>query len=223
MYEELIRRLREEPLDSNKAALPIMDLCVDAATAIENLSHRLDMAQGERDAVTRRMIELEKDVCRLKSLLSAYEDTGLEPQDIISAVDMSKIACALHELNAYKDLGPIDHIRDLLQAEQEGRLVVLLCKDSDKLYVVGEKRIIRCDICETYLDDKKGPEYLVSFDCDSDCDGCPFNNWSQDYSGEWSCDGEYGDGRILGSDFGKTVFLTSEEAEAALAKKGGDV
>ena len=27
--------------------------------------------------------------------LAAYEDTGLEPQDIISAVDMSKIACAL--------------------------------------------------------------------------------------------------------------------------------
>ena len=47
MYEELIRRLREEPLDSNKAALPIMDLCIDAAAAIENLSHRLDMAQGE--------------------------------------------------------------------------------------------------------------------------------------------------------------------------------
>lgn len=38
MYEELIRRLREEPLDSNKASLPIMDLCIDAATAIENLS-----------------------------------------------------------------------------------------------------------------------------------------------------------------------------------------
>ena len=57
--------------------------------------------------------------------LAAYEDTGLEPQDIISAVDMSKIACALHELNAYKDLGPIDHLRDLLQAKQDGRLVVL--------------------------------------------------------------------------------------------------
>ena len=82
MYEELIRRLREEPLDSNKAALPIMDLCIDAATAIENLSHRLDMAQGERDAVTRHMIELEQDVCRLKSRLAAYEDTGLEPEEI---------------------------------------------------------------------------------------------------------------------------------------------
>ena len=57
--------------------------------------------------------------------LADYEDTGLEPQDIISAVDMAKIACALHELNAYKDLGPIDHIRDLLQAEQDGRLVEL--------------------------------------------------------------------------------------------------
>lgn len=66
MYEELIRRLREEPLNSNKAALPIMDLCIDAATAIENLSHRLDMAQGERDAVTRHMIELEQEVGRLR-------------------------------------------------------------------------------------------------------------------------------------------------------------
>ena len=60
--------------------------------------------------------------------LAAYEDSGLEPQDIISAVDMAKIACALHELNAYKDLGPIDHIRDLIKAEQDGRLVVLPCK-----------------------------------------------------------------------------------------------
>ena len=70
--------------------------------------------------------------------LAAYEDTGLEPEeierivdaglepkDIISAVDMAKIACALHELNAYKDLGPIDHIRDLIKAEQDGRLVEL--------------------------------------------------------------------------------------------------
>lgn len=114
-----------------------------------------------------------------------------------------------HKLMQYED------------AAQAGRLVVLPCKGSDKLYVVGEKRIIRCDICETYLDDKKGPEYLVSFDCDSDCDGCPFNNWSQDYSGEWSCDGEYGQSAVVGSEIGKTAFLTREEAESALAQKGG--
>lgn len=113
-----------------------------------------------------------------------------------------------------------ERLKEYEDAEQDGRLVALPCKFSDKLYVVGEKRIIRCDICEMYLDDKKGPECLVSFDCDNDCDGCPFNNWKQDYSGEWSCDGEYGQSVVFGSDFGKTVFLIREEAEAAL--KGED-
>ena len=35
--------------------------------------------------------------------LAAYEDTGLEPEEIFSAVDMAKIACALRELNVYKE------------------------------------------------------------------------------------------------------------------------
>lgn len=58
-------------------------------------------------------------VPKLYCRLAAYEETGLEPEEIISAVDMAKIACALHELNAYKDLGSIDHIRDLLHAEED--------------------------------------------------------------------------------------------------------
>ena len=45
--------------------------------------------------------------------LAAYEDTSLEPEEIISAIDMAKIACALHELNAYKELGSIDCLRKL--------------------------------------------------------------------------------------------------------------
>lgn len=45
--------------------------------------------------------------------LAAYEDTGLEPEEIFSAVDMAKIACALHELNVYKELGSIDYLRKL--------------------------------------------------------------------------------------------------------------
>lgn len=61
-----------------------------------------------------------KDIDRL----AAYEDTGLEPEDIISVTNMGKIACALHELNAYKDLGSIDRLRELAQAalrrEQNG-------------------------------------------------------------------------------------------------------
>ena len=64
--------------------------------------------------------------------LGHYEDTGLEPEEI-----------KVHEAAKYnagyyhgdedrcrwieKELGPIDHLRDLLQAEQDGRLVVLPC------------------------------------------------------------------------------------------------
>lgn len=161
------------------------------------------------------------DIRKILIKLADYEDTGLDPKDIISAVDMAKIACALHELNAYKNLGSIDHIRDLLQAETDGRLVVLPCKVGDTVYVIGEKRIMRCEIDEAYLDDKKGAEFLVSFDCDSDCDGCPFNSWRQEYSGEYSCDGEYGQSSIFGSDFGKNIFLSREVAEDALAQKEG--
>ncbi len=54
--------------------------------------------------------------------LAAYEDTGLEPEEIISATDMAKIACALHELNAYKELGPIDRLRELAQADRGGKI-----------------------------------------------------------------------------------------------------
>ncbi len=60
--------------------------------------------------------------------------------------------------------------------------------------------------------------FAVDFECDNSCDGCPFNSWSQSWEGEWECDGEYGDGSVKQSDFGKTVFLTREEAEAALEK-----
>ena len=43
-------------------------------------------------------------------------------------MDMAKIACALHELNAYKELGSIDCLRKLAQADREGRCVVLPAK-----------------------------------------------------------------------------------------------
>ena len=114
--------------------------------------------------------------------LAAYEDTGLEPKDIISAVDMAKIACALHELNAYKDLGPIDHIRDLIKAEQDGRLVVLPCKVGDTVYQIDAERVYESEV-----------KWIIF-----DCDDIAF------------------DERAIGV----SIFLTREEAEAAL--KGGE-
>ena len=124
--------------------------------------------------------------------LAAYEDTGLEPQDIISAVDMAKIACALHELNAYKDIGPIDHIRDILQAEQAGRLVVLPCKVGDHVWADGREAIV------VWFFGYKTERYLHA---------------------QFFDNAKYTD--IPFYEIGKTVFLTREEAEAALAQEGG--
>ena len=68
--------------------------------------------------------------------LAAYEDTGLEPKEIqaiagIASENCAKTADAIDkllqddaELESYRDLGPIDHLRELVQADQEGRCVV---------------------------------------------------------------------------------------------------
>ena len=68
--------------------------------------------------------------------LADYEDTGMDPGDILSAVDMAKVACALHELNAYKNLGSVDNLRALIESEQAGRIIVLPCKVGDTVYRV---------------------------------------------------------------------------------------
>lgn len=121
--------------------------------------------------------------------LAAYEDTGLSPEK-----------CAVYA-----------------KAEAEGRLAVPPCKVGDTVWATGKERIVECYVDEAYLDDDKRIEYLVSFDCNIDCKGCPFGSWHQDsYSGEYSCAGEYGNACISSADFGKTVFLTREEAEKAL-------
>lgn len=51
----------------------------------------------------------------LRRKLMQYEDTGLTPEEIRNALDVNDI---IPEINV-----TVDHIRDLLKAEQDGRLV----------------------------------------------------------------------------------------------------
>ena len=101
-----------------------------------------------------------------------------------------------------EDLGEkldIAHIRDLLQAEQDGRLVMLPSKT----------------VWELTMD--AGP------DCDMKCPvdawdeslGCDLCSKAKQFAYERPCTQE----RL--KELGKTVFLNREEAEAALAGKGG--
>ena len=68
--------------------------------------------------------------------LAAYENTGVEPSDIIDSVNMAKIACALHELNQYKKLGDIDRLRELLNADKLGKCFVSELKLGDTIYYI---------------------------------------------------------------------------------------
>ena len=57
--------------------------------------------------------------------LAAYEDTGLEPGEVLTGKELAEVGCAIIRLKKYEDIGPIDHLRELSQAEKDGRLVML--------------------------------------------------------------------------------------------------
>lgn len=121
------------------------------------------------------------DIYPMIDRLAAYEDTGLEPEEIsglCSMYERSKMADPLR-LEEYKTLGTIDHLRELAQAENDGRLVVLQCKPGQKIW--AESPI-------------KGMAY---------CFDAPDIAWIIENA----------------ELFGKEIFLSCEEAEAAMNKR----
>ena len=89
---------------------------------------------------------------------------------------------------------PFERLLELACADKAGRLVELPCKVGDAVYVIGES----CDFCETYLDE---PER---------CMRCQKGNYVEERGFElWML-----------SELNESIFLTREEAEAAL--KGGE-
>lgn len=151
-------------------------------------------------------------------LLRQYLDTGMTPEAF-----QSYVVFLQDLIGNQKASEALDRFRQLAEADKDGRLVVPPCKVGDTVWAASGK-IIKCEIDEMYLCDGGGIEYLVTFDCDgADCKGCPFNRWEQDCSGERYCECEYGCSSFKDSDIGKTIFLTSEEAKAALeAMKDGN-
>ena len=120
--------------------------------------------------------------------LKEYEDTGFDPEEI---ADFMKRWEQTVEIGGMLKKYCIDHIRDLLHAEQDGRLVVLPCKVGDHVWADGREAIV------VWFFGYKTERYLHAQFLDN---------------------AEYTD--IPFYEIGKTVFLTREEAEAAL--KGGE-
>ena len=82
--------------------------------------------------------------------LAAYEDSGLEPEDLKKAFNETAILkLAAQALNTTPD-----HLRDLIKAEKNGRMVVLPCKVGDTVYQIDAERVYESEV-----------KWII-FDCD---------------------------------------------------------
>lgn len=127
--------------------------------------------------------------------LTAYEDTEIEPENIIDGKEQTEIACALKLLKTYQALGTVEELSSLVQARKEGRVVVLPCNVGDTVYLTARG----------LLEETKVRTFFV---------GHPSYNRGEPDPGIEMI-------RLTNFDvplkyFGKTVFLTREEAKKAL-------
>ena len=123
--------------------------------------------------------------------LKAYEDTGLEPEAIKSAITKD----ALIKLAAQTLETTPERLRELAAAGKDGRVVVLPCKAGDRLYeVTGRKTISVYEVRAIRVE-------LFGL----------FIEWDIVEGFVWqSLSG------IKAGEIGKTVFLTREEAEKVM-------
>ena len=78
-----------------------------------------------------------KDIFRkmardLYGRLKAYEDTGMYPESV-EALKLSMMGKAISEITEFNGL-PIDRLRELAEADKDGRVVVLPCKVGDTVW-----------------------------------------------------------------------------------------
>ena len=129
-------------------------------------------------------------------MLQKYLDTGLGPDEVTALQkDWSDLCTIVGEC------GGIDRLRELTEADKDGRVVVLPCKTGEKLWVIGRDNMPR----EMALEAPDIRTVCTDEDnlCMSTCNRKPDGYCSYRLRND-------------GTDIGKTVFLTREEAEKAL-------
>lgn len=137
---------------------------------------------------------------RLLDRLVEYEDTGMYPESV-EALKLSMMGKAISEITEFDGL-PIDRLRELAEADKDGRVVVLPCKVGDTVYMI---------------------EHIFDIDngvCDEICARKVIGHGGNNLNQLWLIgSGGICNAYIFVSEFGKTVFLTREEAERAMEGK----
>lgn len=126
---------------------------------------------------------------RLVERLAAYEDTGLEPEEVTALQkDWSDLCAVIGEC------GGIDRLRELADVDRDGRLVVLPCKVGQRVFSLmdTDKHISECEVKQIGMGNGIG---FIGLE--------PIGSRGREYG-------------VSLNGFDKTVFLNREEAENAL-------
>lgn len=135
------------------------------------------------------------DIYTMAERLTAYEDTDLTPEEIKAPfTEDTMINLAAQALGV-----EADRLRELAEADKDGRCVVLPCKVGDTVYFVNAKQILEFTVVG-YAVDETGISWVYS---------------EHVYKTGHTYERTFSPDRI-----GKTTFLSREEAEKALEERG---
>ena len=131
---------------------------------------------------------------RLVERLAAYEDSGCAPEEVLSKDKADKIALKLMRLADLESLCSYDRLRELAEADKDERVVVLPCKVGQRVFALldTDKHLSECEVKQIGLGNEIG---FVGIE--------PIGARGREYG-------------VSIKGFGKTVFLTREEADKAL-------
>lgn len=131
---------------------------------MERLTYRLKT--GEVLMATEYEEKYTKDewIVMLQCRLAAYEDTGLTPEEINDLASVREIspeaeyAINKHADNIIERLDKLLHqtdddarLRELAEADKDGRLVVLPCKVGDTVWITGSVRRLYSEKVRTFF------------------------------------------------------------------------
>ena len=142
--------------------------------------------------------------CRMYKRLQAYEQTGLEPETI------REIVQSILNLEAVKGF---DYLKSLVGADAAERLIVLPCKVGGTIYTT-ESRYYNGAL---HTGVQAGTVYGFQLTSNIVMKKCEWVLWAH-----MEKDGAYDGNAYRLADIGRTVFLTREEAEAALGGVSDD-
>lgn len=186
--EKLIEQLKRNTDCWTDKVHGYADLRLAAATALSTL-------QAENEKLRAELDEKEKYYDQMIDALAATDSAELEQVKrekirIPEGYALVKLEL-LEELDNFRELGPIGRLRELKQADDEGRCVMLPAAPDQTIY-----RWRKGDDCPSV----------------SRLDGVQISGDGEITYPIWC-------GHLTPGDFGKTVFLTREEAEAALRRE----